>query len=80
MMNYSPVFGIAYTSLVANLANIRTHFSTLSLSRMRTTWITWQGRHGYRRQLRHMDEHLLKDIGLSKWKAAREIDKLFWEP
>ncbi|MFC6672332.1 DUF1127 domain-containing protein [Marinobacterium aestuariivivens] len=33
-----------------------------------------------RRQLQMLDDHMLKDIGISRADAVREADKPFWRP
>jgi len=33
-----------------------------------------------RRTLEELDEHLLRDIGLTRAEARREADKFFWQP
>lgn len=39
---------------------------------------TQRQRHRSRRQLRHLDDHLLADIGLDRTTAEREVSKPFW--
>ncbi len=39
---------------------------------------TWQKRAATRHQLRHLDDRILKDIGLSRADAEREGGKSFW--
>ena len=39
---------------------------------------TWSGRARERRHLTRMDDRLLRDIGLSRLDAKREINKPFW--
>ncbi len=41
--------------------------------------LTWQQRARERRHLASMDEHGLKDIGLTKVDVLREADKPFWQ-
>ena len=38
----------------------------------------WQERASERHALAHLDEHALKDIGLTHAEAVREADKPFW--
>ena len=38
----------------------------------------WLARYRQRRQLARLDTHLLKDIGLSRTDALREVHKPFW--
>jgi uncharacterized protein YjiS (DUF1127 family) len=40
--------------------------------------LNWQQRIGDRHALRTMDEHMLKDIGLSQADVEREAGKPFW--
>ncbi|ACA16789.1 protein of unknown function DUF1127 [Methylobacterium sp. 4-46] len=39
----------------------------------------WGQRHRQRRDLRHLPDGLLKDIGVSRADVARESDKPFWQ-
>jgi uncharacterized protein YjiS (DUF1127 family) len=41
--------------------------------------ITWQERARERRRLASLDEHMLRDIGLSRGEIHREIGKPFWQ-
>lgn len=36
-------------------------------------------RHRQRRSLAALDDHLLRDVGLSRTEARRESDKAFWQ-
>lgn len=38
----------------------------------------WFDRHGQRQKLRELDDHMLRDIGLSRAAADHEADKPFW--
>lgn len=38
----------------------------------------WAARHRQRRELRELDERLLRDIGLTRGEALREAAKPFW--
>jgi uncharacterized protein YjiS (DUF1127 family) len=40
----------------------------------------WNQRQRQRRHLAAMDDHMLKDIGVSAADAAREAGKPFWRP
>jgi len=40
--------------------------------------LTWQRRHRARATLARLDEHMLRDIGLSVSDARAEISKPFW--
>ena len=39
----------------------------------------WMDRYRQRRALGKMSDHLLKDLGLSRSDAGREVGKRFWE-
>lgn len=41
--------------------------------------LTWEMRRQTRRDLRHLDPHLLHDIGLPREMALHECDKPFWK-
>lgn len=41
--------------------------------------LEWQERANQRYALRELDDHLLKDIGISRADAAREAGKPFWK-
>jgi len=40
----------------------------------------WISRHRQRRALDHLDERLLRDVGLAPAEVRRECDKPFWRP
>ena len=42
------------------------------------TLLIWQERAAQRRVLQQLDDHMLKDIGLSRADASHEADKPFW--
>ena len=44
------------------------------------TILLWMERAEQRRQLARLDDHLLKDIGVTRPEAAREAAKPFWRP
>jgi uncharacterized protein YjiS (DUF1127 family) len=44
------------------------------------TLLDWQDRARQRHRLGEMDDHLLRDIGLSRADLEHEIDKPFWRP
>jgi uncharacterized protein YjiS (DUF1127 family) len=46
--------------------------------RARHTVLTWIERAGQRQALAELDDHLLKDIGISPEQARRESAKPFW--
>lgn len=64
------------------------HLATSSLARNHGTllarilrWIAiCRGRARERRHLMEMNDVQLKDLGLSRWEAAREAEKPFWRP
>lgn len=39
----------------------------------------WYERHRQRRRLAQLDERLLRDIGIDRAEAMREVSKAFWE-
>jgi uncharacterized protein YjiS (DUF1127 family) len=41
--------------------------------------LTWEIRHQTRRDLRDLDDHLLRDVGLPRDQAALEARKYFWQ-
>jgi uncharacterized protein YjiS (DUF1127 family) len=49
-----------------------------SLSHILSLLLLWQERVHTRRQLRELDEHTLRDIGLSRGEALYEAAKPFW--
>ena len=54
------------------------------IRRWRHTFAGWIARSRQRRALREIaertDDHLLKDMGVSRQEALREADKPFWRP
>ncbi len=44
-----------------------------------TTLLRWQELARQRRALRRLDDHMLKDIGLSRADAWREAERSFWD-
>jgi uncharacterized protein YjiS (DUF1127 family) len=48
------------------------------LRRVADTLALWQQRAQGRRQLRTFDDHLLRDIGVTRLQAELEADKPFW--
>jgi uncharacterized protein YjiS (DUF1127 family) len=49
------------------------------MSRLWAALTTWQNRAMMRHHLLGMNEHMLKDIGLTRSDAEREANKPFWE-
>lgn len=43
------------------------------------TLYTWQQRHRMRHELRHLDERMLRDMGISRYDAVREARRPFWK-
>jgi uncharacterized protein YjiS (DUF1127 family) len=54
------------------------HRAALRLHRGLDTLRLWQERARGRQQLRTFDEHLLRDIGITRLQAEAEADKPFW--
>ena len=44
------------------------------------TGLTWLERSRQRRALRELNDHMLRDIGLTRADAWAEADKRFWRP
>ncbi|MFQ5994460.1 MAG: DUF1127 domain-containing protein [Acidiferrobacterales bacterium] len=44
------------------------------------TLLKWQERARQRHALRELDDHLLKDVGISRADVEREAGKPFWRP
>ena len=49
-----------------------------ALARSVDAIVTWRERARMRRQLLMLDDHLLRDIGISRLQARREAEKPFW--
>ncbi|MCP5368041.1 MAG: DUF1127 domain-containing protein [Hyphomicrobiales bacterium] len=43
------------------------------------TLAEWQERARQRRQLQELDDHMLRDLGLSRADAQRESERPFWD-
>ncbi len=46
---------------------------------VKQTLATWIRRSNQRRELMMMSEHMLEDIGLTRFEIARETAKYFWQ-
>ena len=46
---------------------------------LKTLWL-WQERARGRQQLREFDDHMLRDIGITRLQAEAEATKPFWRP
>lgn len=55
-----------------------TPFSTFAL-RAVVLMVSWQERSRTRKTLHQLDDHLLKDIGLTPDQASREATRPFWQ-
>lgn len=51
---------------------------TTAVTRAARTVLVWQEREFQRRALERFDEHALRDIGVSRADAVREVSKPFW--
>ena len=40
---------------------------------------TWEAHRRTRKGLKHLDAHLLADVGISRSAAQRELDRWFWQ-
>lgn len=65
--------GLARSSFAKRPGSRRNKVATL-LARL----VFWHRRAGQRRALRKLDDHLLKDIGMSRAQAELEAYKPFW--
>ena len=50
------------------------------LGRVRETFRLWQDRVSGRQQLLRLDDHVLRDIGITRLQAEAEASKPFWRP
>ena len=70
---------IHHTDALTFLANRPlTPFSTFAL-RAVVLIVSWQERGRTRKALHQLDDHLLKDIGLTPEEASREVARPFWQ-
>ncbi len=51
-----------------------------TLAALWETLCTWRARASQRRQLASLEDHQLKDMGISRADAEREAGKPFWRP
>lgn len=56
---------------------VRQLFVAAANAAWRLVW-SWQYRYHYRRELGELDDHLLRDIGISRLDARVETRKPFW--
>jgi uncharacterized protein YjiS (DUF1127 family) len=63
-----------HSALPANLPPLSRLLVTLAL-----TFAAWETRARGRRALAHLDDHLLRDIGLNDGRARQEASKNFWQ-
>ena len=42
------------------------------------TWLSWNERMRYRRELSELDDHMLQDLGVDRQTVEYEIRKPFW--
>lgn len=68
----------------SDLAYLSTHSALPVVSAMlvrgAVTWSKWRLRRKTRLHLKHLDAHLLKDVGLENYAAHQEAIKPFWRP
>jgi uncharacterized protein YjiS (DUF1127 family) len=74
--NAHPMIGF-FASVFSRGAEDRSQPSLFR--RMLNVVMTWQNRATMRHHLLNMNEHMLKDIGLSRADAQREANKHVWE-
>jgi uncharacterized protein YjiS (DUF1127 family) len=68
VVSRAPAFDVSLTGLGALLVKAS------------DTLLDWQDRARQRHRLGEMDDHLLRDIGLSRADLEHEIEKPFWRP
>jgi len=49
------------------------------IANLRAQTSVWQLRHKSRRELRRVEDHILRDIGIDREAANREASKRFWQ-
>ncbi len=76
-MNRSPLQTSA-TARQTTGALIWQPFVASANAAFRTLW-SWQYRYRYRRELGGLDDHLLRDIGVTHLDAQAESAKHFWQ-
>jgi uncharacterized protein YjiS (DUF1127 family) len=64
----------------AALAHRAAHAVSTLVAGVPNTLYTWQQRCRMRRELAHLDERLLRDMGISRYDAVREARRPFWLP
>jgi uncharacterized protein YjiS (DUF1127 family) len=69
----------SYTRKAQQSKSIRQNVRSLLARSIATLYLWKQRRHG-RRDLRGLDDRMLRDIGLSRAEAEREAHKPFWRP
>jgi len=69
----------ARPSRISRLANGVTLLFVGPLTVVRVLSV-WQARSTHRRVLAELDDHLLRDIGLTRADVQRELAKPFWRP
>ncbi len=75
---------MAVVSALGNLGHARVHAQEpkrfgLGLLRALEVVERWFDRHAQRQALLELDDHMLRDIGLSRADAASEASKRFWQ-
>ena len=66
------------TSFIDFRAPGRLNWVRRDFSRARRCVVLWERRRRQRLRLKNLDDHILKDIGLSRAEAAREVRRPFW--
>jgi uncharacterized protein YjiS (DUF1127 family) len=75
----SPSMWTSHATLAALPARLRPSFASRA-SQVIDLVLTWHERARQRRHLRSLDNHMLRDIGLSRADVEGEADKPFWRP
>ena len=73
-----PLTQSAPTDLAYLQAQVALPVLSTILVKAAVTWTLWRRTHRTRGQLKHLDDHLLKDVGLTRNNARKEADKPFW--
>ena len=77
-MNRSPVQTSSTARHETNGLLVWQLFVALANAAFRMLW-SWQHRYRYRRELGDLDDHLLRDIGITRLDAQTESAKHFWQ-
>lgn len=68
-----------HAALISLTATRRLSPMTSIVVRFAALVVTWEMRRRTRRHLVHLDDHLLRDVGLTRNEAKIEARRLFWQ-